>query len=437
MKIGLISPKGGFWLRPEDFDEICRGNEQALKYQFYYRGLSAALPVIAGLTPKGHEITIIDENIESIDLSAPYDIVGITSITQQATRAYQIADAFRTRGVPVVIGGIHATMLPEEAKLHADSVVIGEAELTWGDLLADAAAKRLKPFYRSDERADLSQAPLPRYDLIAGKGYEVYWVQTTRGCPHDCEFCAASKVFGSQYRCKTASQVIAEIDHLRQHAGKFRLCFADDNFFIRRDVYEPLMDYLKAAKISWIAQTDVSLAEKDAVLATLADSGCVFVLIGFESLNESVLTGLDARDWKRGKSARYGEYVRKIQSSGVGVHASFIFGIDGDDESSFDRVIDFVKENSVFAVQAAALMPLPGTRTREKLMAEQRVLDTPWENYTTFGVNYIPRAMTPETLRTGLLKVYQTAASPEHFWNTMRYFKGVARERIRRTKEQV
>lgn len=196
---------------------------------------------IAGVTPGNHEITIVDENLEPLNFEASYDIVGITGMTQQSNRAYEIADEYKKKGRYVVLGGIHATVLPDEAKTHVDTVFVGEGENTWPLFIRDYLQGTPKAFYRQSDHASvkLKQIPQPRYDLISKYSYPVIWVQASRGCPYDCEFCAASKIFGKRYKHKTIAQIAREIEDVRSRWKFAQVGFADDNMFINKKFFIP------------------------------------------------------------------------------------------------------------------------------------------------------------------------------------------------------
>ena len=195
MKVALISPKSSFSNIPKIQTEFHKFSKQFAGYRYIFSGFGLSLLTVAALMPKSFDITLIDESFDKIDFNEDYDLVGITAFTQQANRAYRIARKFKNRGVKVIIGGIHATVLPGEAKQYSDSVIVGEAEPVFSGLIKDFLRNELKPFYKSNKQFDLTKSPLPRYDLLKPDRYKVMWVQTTRGCPFDCEFCAASKVW--------------------------------------------------------------------------------------------------------------------------------------------------------------------------------------------------------------------------------------------------
>lgn len=423
MKIALINPKANIVINGKMkrfWDEV---SPKLLRQS--YSGVSLALTVLAALTPKSFKIRLIDENSEEIDFNEKYNLVAITAMTQQACRAYEIADIFRNQGNKVIIGGIHASSLPYEAKQHADSVAIGEAEEIWHNILKDIKNDKLESFYTATKATNLINSPLPRYDLLNHKYHNVIWIQTTRGCPIDCEFCAASKVFGLRLRHKSVEQVVREIKFIKKQEGPFQISFADDNMLIDRRYAISLLKSLKELNIRWLAQTDVSVAEDIGFLKLLRESGCVILFIGFESLTENSLASVDMFGFKLKRLKKFPFYIDKIQSLGIGILGAFVLGFDGDDLSIFDRTAEFIIKNHLYASQITVLTPLPGTRLRMRLEKEKRLLSNNWRNYTFWDVNFIPKQMSPQQLQDGLFEIHKRVYDTKVTSETMRYFKEI------------
>jgi radical SAM superfamily enzyme YgiQ (UPF0313 family) len=425
MKIALISPKGSSWSNNKYFRQYWHNNPDAASYRNYWTGLGTGLLVVAAMTPEHHKIELVDENVEPVDFNKAYDLIGISVMTQQATRAYEIADEWRKRKAKVIMGGIHPTVLPDEAKRHADSVVIGEVEYLWRRILDDMENSRLRDFYRADSLVDMRDSPVPRFDLLDPKKYLLVWIQTSRGCPHDCDFCAASKVYGRKYREKMDDQILQEIEHAKSVFPNVRYYFADDNFFVNRNSRKRLLERLAPLKIRWMAQTDVSIAEHDDLLESAYRSGCVFLFIGFESLSAANLRSIDKDQWKYSRLERYPEYIRKIQSFGIGVQGAFIVGFDGDDGAVFDTITDFILGNNLYGAQISVLTPFPGTKLRERLEHEGRITCSHWQNYSGFDVNYIPEQITKEELERGVVRIYQRITERDFFLKNMEHFKRI------------
>lgn len=425
MKLALINPMEVL-IGDENFMSLF--NDLSKKYVFRpkFSGFGLGLLVVASLTPPEFMIEIIDENFDQIPFDNDYDLVGITANTSQAIRAYEIADRFRKRGNTVVIGGIHATVLPYEAKEHADTVLIGEAENSWPLLLEDYKHNRLKPFYKQEKVVDLRLSPLPRYDLLKPENYTVVWVQTTRGCPHDCEFCAASRVYGRNYRKKTVDQILREIELIKRIWDRPQVSFADDNMFVDRNHSTVLLNRLRELNIKYFAQSDISIAEDENFLRLLKDSGCNILFIGLETLSKEGLRQINNNKWKARYLEKYEKYVERIQTIGIGVMGAFVIGLDTDTISIFDRIAEFVIKNNLYAMQLTILTPLPGSRLRERLLGENRIANVnDWTKYTCNDINIIPRNMTAEQLREGFFLIHRRVYGDEACTQRMKYFKEI------------
>lgn len=341
------------------------------------------LAMVAAVTPPGHEIRLIDENLDEIDFDRPVDLVGITAMTCQVNRAYEIAVEYRRRGVPVVIGGHHASLLPAEAAAHVDAVVIGEAEDIWPALLADVAAGRLRPSYRSGRRVDLSRLPFPRRDLFKRGGYAVLnTVQTTRGCPFDCEFCSVTTFFGRSHRARPVEQVVAEVRAVIGAGTRRRdrfFFFVDDNIVANPKYAKALFRALAPLRIRWASQGTIATFTKDEELLDLAArSGCLSIFIGFESITEE---GLKSVGKTFNNGAEYRSNIRKIHRHGIGIIGSFIFGLDHDTPRTFRQTVDFCQRNAIDAANFSILTPYPGTRLAARFETEGRIRVHDWGAY--------------------------------------------------------
>lgn len=406
MKIALIAMSG---IRVCDPELIRMGMTLP---GFLERGKAiAALPslgllTLAGATPDGHELAYFEAdriaNIE--DELADFDLVAFSTFTAQSLEAYALADRVRAMGVPVVIGGLHATVLPDEVGLHADAVVIGDGESVWPELLRDAEGGRLRPVYGDREgRFDLGASPMPRFDLLDIDRYNRLTVQTSRGCPFRCEFCASSILFSPKYRQKPMERVLAEIDRVRELWPRPFIEFADDNGLVNKAYWMRLLPELGARKLRWFTETDVSIADDPALLGALADSGCAEVLIGLESPVEAGLCGLEARaDWKHRKWATNLAAVRRIQDHGIRVNGCFIIGLDGHGPGVFESVYEFAGEAGLFDVQITLPTPFPGTPMYERLKSAGRLThDGQWDRCTLFDLNFVPTPMSAAELTAG------------------------------------
>ncbi|KMQ52709.1 radical SAM domain protein [Chitinispirillum alkaliphilum] len=433
MKIALISPKAPFVSSNPEFTRFYESSPILESYRKNWSGLGLGLPVVAALTPDHHECVIIDENIEQINFDEKYDLVGITAMTAQSIRAYEIAAVFRSKGIPVVIGGIHATVLPKEAMEHADAVVEGEAEYLWPQLLLDFQKGQMKRRYKSERLVNLEESPIPRYGLLKDKDYKVIWLQTSRGCPHDCEFCASSRVFGAKYRHKSVGQVVKEVKELLRYNTNVHIGFSDDNLFVNRKYAKELLREFKKLNFRWACQSDISVARDDELLELMRESGCFMVFIGFEGITEKNLGSVS--QWKRKQLVNYPQYIEKIQSHGVGIIGSFILGFDGEDESSFEKVRTFIIDNKLYACQFFIMTPFPGTALRSRMEREGRILDKPWSEYTIGNVCIKPTHMTPERLQQGFLEMFKGIYNEEIYKQNVKHFLDIEIALRRRKKK--
>jgi radical SAM superfamily enzyme YgiQ (UPF0313 family) len=366
---------------------------------------SLGLLTLAGMVPQRHECEYWEvKDIRELEqLPDRFDLVAISSLSAQIKEAYELADRYRAIGMPVVLGGLHVTALPGEAARHADAVVIGEGESVWPDVLRDFELGRLKDTYRAQGDFCFDNAPMPAYELLDPSRYNRLIVQTSRGCPFHCEFCASSILLTPRYKQKPIKRVLAEIDGIKTLWRRPFIEFADDNAFVNHRYWKELLPELRKRKIRWFAETDLSVHQDDELLRLMKDSGCAEVLIGFESPGEWGLPRLELKsDWKLRRWREAREAVRRIQSFGIRVNGCFIIGLDGQGPDIFDRVLEFSMETELFDVQITVQTAFPGTPLYSRLKREGRLLrENAWESCTLFDVNFQPQLMSPEELRTG------------------------------------
>jgi radical SAM superfamily enzyme YgiQ (UPF0313 family) len=367
---------------------------------------SLGLLTVAGLTPGHHEVTYIEVNGPVDEVVLPEaDLVALSSFTARSDEAYALAGRCRTSGTAVVLGGLHATMLPDEALRHVDAVVRGGAEGAWPRLLEDLERGALQAVYEG-ARSGVFAPPLyamPRFDLLAGRPYNRVTVQTTRGCPRRCEFCAASLRISRGYSVKPVDLVVAEVRAAQRHFPEPFFELADDNTFLDRTWSRQLLRALAREEIRFFTETDLSVAGDLELCGLLAAAGCKQVLIGLESPRASDLAGMDPRGWKRRQVPKMLAAIDALQSRGVGVNGCFILGLDGQSADVFPEVLDFVRSSGLADVQYTVLTPFPGTPLFERLRREGRLLsDRFWDRCTLFDVAYRPDRMSVEELETGL-----------------------------------
>lgn len=358
------------------------------------------LPTIAANTPPDVEVKILDECVEDIDFNADVDLVGITTMTYLAPRAYEISEKFRARGVKTVLGGIHTSMCPDEAKEHADSICVGEAEHTWPLLIEDFKRGQMKPVYKQVELPELGGLPVPRRELFKPNSYwTTNCVQTSRGCPFTCDFCTVAIFGGNQYRLRPVEEVVAEVRKL----NKQFIVFVDDNIAGNKAYAKQLFKALIPLKIQWGSQASLTMTRDPELLELAAKSGCTGLFIGVESISADNLASVNKRF---NKVDKFKEEFQRFHDYGILIQTGMIFGFDHDDDSVFERTVEFLQENRIELVMFNILTPLPGTDFYKRMDAEGRIIDRDWSHYDGRHVVYQPKLMSAETLQEGFFWAY-------------------------------
>ena len=403
---------------------------------------SLGLLTLAGMTPDDVDVTYHEvEDLRRLEALPECDVAAIASFSAQIKDAYALADRFRAEGVTTVLGGLHVTARPLEAQRHADAIVIGEGEIGWPELLADLRGGRLRPVYAAAGREfSLADSPMPRFDLLDIERYNRLTVQTQRGCPWRCEFCAASIRLTPRYKVKPVERVIAEIRAIKRLWPRPFIEFADDNTFVNRRHAKDLLRAVAEEGVPWFTESDIGIADDPELLALMREAGCAEVLIGLESPSAAGLEGVELRrNWKRGRLGNYLEAIERIQGHGIAVNGCFVLGLDGDGPEIFDAVEAFVHASGQFDVQITVLTPFPGTPLHQRLLDEGRLLEPEaWERCTLFDVNFRPKHMSPARLQRELVelgrrlytddeRVRRRRAFREH---RRRYLRGARAERI-------
>lgn len=363
------------------------------------------LPLLAAYTPPGHTIKIVDESFAPVDVDEDVDLVGITVLTELARRAYHIADTYRLRGVKAVMGGIHATVLPEEALKHADAVVQGEGEEVWPRLVEDASKSRMHQIYRASKVTDVRRRLLSRRDLYprpASRGYTPFavGVETSRGCPFDCEFCSVHQITGPTYRVRPIRDVLAEIESIRTTT----LFFVDDNLALNRRIAKELFTHMIPLRRRWVGQGTVSLAEDVELLSIMKRSGCEGLLIGFESMHKETQNKM----LKITKlNLDYSEAMLRFHGEGIPILGAFLFGFDHETKDVFERTLEFAITQHLDLAQFRYLTPYPGTPLYQRLLDEGRLLVPYWwlKGVTPSTPLFHPKGMTLEELSDGLERI--------------------------------
>ncbi len=366
----------------------------------------AALTLLASATPPGVDVRIADEATGPLPDDGDWDLAGITALTASAPRAYAVADAFREKGVPVILGGIHASFRPGEAAEHADAVFVGEADDGWKDVIEDVRSGRgLKPRYEAQGYPDLAGRPFPRRDLLAKNAYGVInTVMASRGCPHNCAFCSTTRFMGPKLRTRPVEEVAREIASLN---GRI-VIFTDDNLLAHKRWARDLMEAIRPLKKRWVAQCSVEAARHPELLDAAKRAGGMGLLLGFESLSPENL-----KDVKKGvnKVEDYLDAVRAFHDAGLFVQGSFIFGLDADTPDMVDRTVDFVFQARLEGANFSVLTPLPGTEVFNRLEKEGRIRTFDWSLYDKLNVVFEPRGFTPEALQEAVKSAYRRVYS--------------------------
>jgi radical SAM superfamily enzyme YgiQ (UPF0313 family) len=391
MKIKLIAP--------HEQSEENISSAQTFKIQ------KVNLPLLAALTPPEHTVKIVDEAFAPDNINEEADLVGITVMTDLVLRAHQIADTYRQRGIKVVMGGIHATVLPDEALQHADAVVIGEAEEAWPKLLSDAVSGEMQKLYCANKITNLNGIPKPRRDLYPKPLYKSYTpmafgIETARGCPYDCEFCSIGSVMGRQYRSRPIPEVLAEIESI----DASHLFFVDDALALNRPTAKKLFTEMIPLRLKWAGQGPVSLAEDLELLKLMRRSGCVGLLIGFESVQKEAHNEMKKI---RNLKIDFSEAIRRFHDEGIAILGAFIFGFDHENKDVFDQTLEFSIKNRLDCIELRILTPFPGTRLYKRLLEEGRLFAPNWwlQGYPPDTLLFQPKGMTSEDLIEGFIRL--------------------------------
>ncbi len=356
---------------------------------------------LAALTPKEHIVHIIDDTVETIRFDEKYDLVGISIMTTTANRGYEIADEFRRRSTPVVLGGWHASVLPEEAKQHADSVVIGEAEKLWPELLNDFSNRDLKPFYKQTEKVDLGLVP-PITDIRKSIKYGSFpdGIEATRGCTVGCKFCCTTnKPLYREFRKKPINNIVKEINYL---PSKF-FVFIDSSLMFNSSFSKKLFKEMKNFNKKFYMLGNIHDFEKDDELLKLAaDAGLMQINLGLESPDQ---IAIDSIAKKTNKVKEYAATISKIHDYGIGVLGYFMFGFDTDTLKTFDKTLNFANDIQLDITNFMILTPYPGTPVYTQLESEGRIITKDWSKYDLDNVVFKPKNMSPEELLSGTNRI--------------------------------
>lgn len=384
-----------------------------------------SLPTIAALTDDRFEVSIVDDNIETIDFDGKTDLVGITTMTTLAPRAYEIAGEFRRRGIPVILGGIHASMMLEEASQYADSVVIGEAEGVWPTVINDFANGTLKKTYKGTVLHNLEGLPKPRLDLLKKERYfSNNLIMASRGCPHDCHYCSVTTFWGKGFRYRPVEEVVEELRSLEDGL----VFFADDNLYGNKVYAKKLFKAIAPLKKKWSCQGDSLIANDPELLRLAAEGGCQWIFIGIESISQKNLAQMRK---SFNKVSQYKESFKKIQDAGISIFGSFIFGLEEDDQRVFEETVNFAIDAKLDGANFYILTPLPGTKLFQEMKDADRLLHTEWDKYDANHVVFKHPKLSSEELLNGLIAAYN------HFYSIPSIAKRILRPGNKRFAQSI
>ena len=408
MKLTLIKPNIGRMSKGVYIDE---GRMEPLQ-----------LGVLAGLTPPDVEIELIDDRMEDIPYDKATDLVAITVETFTAKRSYEIATEYRKRGVPVILGGMHVKLIPEEASLYADSILLGDAESIWDEVIKDAKVKTLKPIYKG-EFGIIQPSIIPRRDLFKGKGYlPLTLIQFSRGCKFNCNFCATSAYFNSCHYIRKIEEVLSEI----QLSKKKFFFFVDDNIIANKKAAKELFKALIPLKIKWVSQGSIDMTGDKELLSLMVKSGCLGTVIGFESINEDSLKIMNKKP-NYTMTNGYKDQIETLRDFGLQTWAAFTLGHDTDTLDTVKRTVDFALKNKFAFAAFNILTPYPGTLLYDNLKNENRLLyDDKWWLSGDYRFNYAafqPKNMTPDELTGACFKARSDFNTPSSIFKRAFDFK--------------
>ncbi|MBN2286648.1 MAG: B12-binding domain-containing radical SAM protein [Tissierellales bacterium] len=374
------------------------------KKKLYFVGL--AMPLLAAMTPADWEVEIILETIEDIPFDTDADLIGIGGMGHAIVRSLDIATEFKKRGKTVIMGGYMASLMPEEAKKYCDSVLIGDAENVWNKLINDYEKGQLKDFYK-EELTELV-TPLPRFDLIINKNIGNFLpVQAGRGCPNSCSFCSVACLYKNKYIKREISEVIRDIKQVKALGFK-RFLLLDDNIIADRAYIIRLCAEIEPLKMEWLSQCAIDIGKDDELLTAVANSGCIALSFGLESISQESLNEMD-KSWV--KVSEYATLIANIQEHGIDVSTEMVAGADGDTLDSIKRTASFIRENKITVPRFYILTPIPGTVFYDEMKAQGRIYNDNIYNYNGSEAVHIPKNMTPNELTEAYWHLYNEVFS--------------------------
>lgn len=439
MSAGYAARKGGSlsimrvkFIHPKDTGIDYLKNRRGFGYPLL------TFPVLAAYTPgEVEDIEIIDEEYEEIDFAAPVDLVGITAMTYLAPRAYEIADAYRQRGVTVVMGGMHVSAMPDEALQHADAVVIGEGEEVWPVLVEDFLKNELKPVYNTPGLFDMGKYRPARLDLFkkyakttpsssskaSSKYANIALFEVSRGCPYDCDFCAVTHFYGKKYRFRDINRLVEDVRGAKLKYRARLAGFVDDNLYGNKTYFKEFIKNIERLNLSWSGQVSVNVGNDPDTVKMMADSGCQGVFIGFESLSQKSLKSVNKNV---NNVDHYHRLVDLMAENNIKVFPSIIFGLDGDEPDIFEKTLEFLNahQGTIGYTTFSLITPLPGTRFYRRMLEENRIIVHDWQYYNFNNVVIKPLLMSTEELQEGYKRVIEQYDFEAAFSTTLKIMGG-------------
>jgi radical SAM superfamily enzyme YgiQ (UPF0313 family) len=383
--------------------------------------MTMVTPYLAGLTPLTDDVVVIDDKVQKIPYEGDFDLVAITTTTGSANRAYDISRKFRERKIPVVMGGFHSTLHPADTLLHADSVVVGEAENVWGELLDDCRRGSIKSLYKADQPSDMKSLPRPRYELLDLSRYRIHMmpIQATRGCNYHCDFCEVPVVYDGAYRMRPVEDIVEEIRQQKKIMGINQFQFIDDQLTGKHAFARELFKALKPLDIKWSCLWTLNTNHDEELLDLAIDAGCIHVNIGMESINQENLNDIHK---KQNHVKDYIDLLKAMEKRRLFYSLNLMFGLDHDTPDVFPATLDFLEKVRAPLAFFSIVSPREGTPLRARLNAENRVVDPTADQYSSGHVcMFVPKNMTKDQVEKGIDWVQRSFYSPRSIVKRLLY----------------
>ena len=383
--------------------------------------MTMVTPYLAGLTPLTDDVVVVDDKVQEIPYEGDFDLVAITTTTGSANRAYEISRKFRERKIPVVMGGFHSTLHPADTLLHADSVVVGEAENVWGELLDDCRRGKIKSLYKAEQPSDMKSLPRPRYELLDLSRYRIHMmpIQATRGCNYHCDFCEVPVVYDGAYRMRPVEDIVEEIRQQKKIMGINQFQFIDDQLTGKHAFARELFKALKPLDIKWSCLWTLNTNHDEELLDLAIDAGCIHVNIGMESINQANLNDIHK---KQNHVKDYIDLLKAMEKRRLFYSLNLMFGLDHDTPDVFPATLDFLEKVRAPLAFFSIVSPREGTPLRARLNAENRVVDPTADQYSSGHVcMFVPKNMTKEQVEKGIDWVQRSFYSPRSIMKRLLY----------------